>query len=79
MAHSDGARIYRRSLTFLLEVAFIECFPKWSLTIDHSVSAGAYFCHVPEKEPFGADDLKRLEAVMWEIVEADEPLIREKR
>ncbi|MDY6845825.1 MAG: nucleoside kinase [Chloroflexota bacterium] len=78
MANSDGARIYRRSLTFLLEVAFLELFPEWSLTIDHSVSAGAYFCHVPESEPFNAKDLEKLEAVMREIVDADEPLIREK-
>ncbi len=78
MAHSDGARIYRRSLTFLLEVAFIELFPNWSLTIDHSVSSGAYYCHVPEKEPFDKNDLENLKKVMWEIVEADEPLIREK-
>jgi len=78
MGNSDGARIYRRSLTFLLEVAFIELFPKWSLTIDHSVSSGAYFCHVPESEPFKEQDLEKLEAVMREIVDADEPLIREK-
>jgi uridine kinase len=78
MGNSDGARIYRRSLTFLLEVAFIELFPKCSLTIDHSVSSGAYFCHVPESEPFKEQDLVKLEAVMREIVDADEPLIREK-
>jgi len=78
MAHSDGARIYRRSLTFLLEVAFLELFPEWSLTIDHSVSSGAYYCHVPEKEPFDSDDLEKLESVMREITNADEPLIREK-
>jgi len=78
MTNSDGARIYRRSLTFLLEVAFLELFPEWSLTIDHSVSAGAYFCHVPESEPFNPKDLEKLEAVMREIVDADEPLIREK-
>jgi uridine kinase len=52
MSDSDGARIYRRSLTFLLEVAFLELFPEWTLTIDHSVSSGAYYCHVPEQEPF---------------------------
>ncbi len=34
---ADGARIYRRSLTFLMEVAFKQCFPGGVLTIDHSV------------------------------------------
>jgi len=78
MANSDGARIYRRSLTFLLEVAFIELFPEWSLTIDHSVSSGAYYCHVPEKEPFEESLLVKLEERMWELVNADEPMVREK-
>ncbi len=78
MADSDGARIYRRSLTFLLEVAFTELFPEWTLTIDHSVSSGAYFCHVPEEEPFTKANLERLEKKMREIVAADEPFIREK-
>lgn len=78
MANSDGARIYRRSLTFLLEVAFIELFPEWSLTIDHSVSSGAYYCHVPEKEPFEESLLVKLEKRMQELVDADEPMIRKK-
>jgi uridine kinase len=78
MSDPDGARIYRRSLTFLLEVAFMELFPRWSLTIDHSVSSGAYYCHVPEQEPFTQEALARLEAKMHEIVAADEPFVRNK-
>ena len=42
MADADGARIYRRSLTFLLSAAFSDLFPKNHLTIDHSVSSGGY-------------------------------------
>lgn len=78
MSDSDGARIYRRSLTFLLEVAFIELFPDWTLTIDHSVSSGAYYCHIPEKEPFDKESLQALEQRMKEIVKADEALVKEK-
>jgi uridine kinase len=78
MSDSDGARIYRRSLTFLLEVAFIELFSQWSLTIDHSVSSGAYYCHVPEKEPFTEKHLMALEEKMRELVKADEAMVREK-
>ena len=40
MGDSDGARIYRRSLTFLLEAAFSNLFPDASLFIDHSVASG---------------------------------------
>lgn len=78
MSDTDGARIYRRSLTFLLEVAFIELFPDWTLTIDHSVSSGAYYCHIPEKEPFDKESLQALEQRMKEIVKADEALVKEK-
>lgn len=78
MSDSDGARIYRRSLTFLLEVAFMELFPKFSLTIDHSVSSGAYYCHVHQEEPFSKEHLAELEAQMRALVKADEPMVREK-
>ncbi len=78
MSDADGARIYRRSLTFLLEVAFMELYPEWSLTIDHSVSSGAYYCHIPEHEPFTQASLDALEERMRALVAADEPMVREK-
>ena len=46
MADADGARIYRRSLTFLLEAAFVRRFPGALLFIDHSLASGGYFCNV---------------------------------
>lgn len=78
MSDTDGARIYRRSLTFLLEVAFIELFSEWTLTVDHSVSSGAYYCHVPEMEPFPQDHLDRLGERMQQLVDQDLPLEKEK-
>jgi uridine kinase len=78
MTDSDGARIYRRSLTFLLEVAFIELFSEWTLTIDHSVSSGAYYCHVPEQEPFKQEYLDALDERMRALVKEDAPLMKEK-
>ena len=78
MAETDGGRIYRRSLTFLLEVAFMELFPEWTLTVDHSVSSGAYYCHVPEHEPFSQDQLDKLGARMRELVEENAPMEKEK-
>ena len=78
MSDPDGARIYRRSLTFLLEVAFMELYPEWSLTIDHSVSSGAYYCHIPEHEPFTQASLDALEDRMRALVASDEPMVREK-
>lgn len=77
MADEDGARIYRRSLTFLLEVAFKRCFGKGKLTIDHSVSSGGYYCHVDGVKDFGEDSLAILEKTMRDLVGQDLPFVRE--
>ena len=77
MADEDGARIYRRSLTFLLEVAFKRLFPDGSLTIDHSVSSGGYYCHVENVSDFGPECLDTLDATMRELVDADLPIVRD--
>jgi uridine kinase len=76
MGEADGMRIYRRSLTFLLEAAFEELFPQGSIFIDHSVSSGGYFCHVSGHEPLTIDELKALEEKMRSIVDADLQLKR---
>ncbi len=76
MADSDGARIYRRSLTFLLEAAFSNLFPTAGLYIDHSVASGGYYCEVKGREPFSPAELTALEAEMRHLVEADLPFER---
>ncbi len=40
MDSPDGMRIYRRSLTFLMETAFNLLFPGAVLKVDHSVASG---------------------------------------
>jgi uridine kinase len=76
MGEADGMRIYRRSLTFLLEAAFEELFPESSIFIDHSVSSGGYFCHVSDRESLTGDELKALDAKMHALVHKDLPLKR---
>ncbi|MBW8010998.1 MAG: nucleoside kinase [Chloroflexi bacterium] len=76
MGTEDGMRIYRRSLTFLLRAAFHSLFPSATLTIDHSVSAGGYYCQVRGREPLGARELEKLDSAMREFVEADHPFER---
>jgi uridine kinase len=73
MADDDGARIYRRSVTFVLEAAFEELFPEISMTLDHSVSAGGYYCEVVGRDPLSAGELQKLEKRMREIVAQDLP------
>ncbi|HEY9089018.1 MAG TPA: nucleoside kinase [Anaerolineaceae bacterium] len=71
MADADGARIYRRSITFLLEAAFSEMFPDSSLTIDHSVSSGGFFCQVSGRGPLSVEELAALEKHMHALVDQD--------
>lgn len=78
MAHSDGFRIYRRSLAFLLVTAAHELFPEATVYVDHSLTFGGYFCQVRGREPFSAAELAQIEARMWEIVADDEPIRKER-
>ena len=76
MSDPDGARIYRRSLIYLLEAAYEELFSEGDLSVDHSVSSGGFFCQVLGREPLDANELKRLEDHMHKLVKADLPIER---
>lgn len=76
MSDNDGARIYRRSLTFILEAAFEKMFPELYLSVDHSVSSGGYFCEVQNAEQLNAQQIQALEKHMREIVKKNIPFER---
>jgi uridine kinase len=76
MADADGARIYRRSLTFLLETAFAALFPDAILIIDHSISSGGYYCHVNKRDLLTPEELGMISDEMKRLVAADIPFIR---
>lgn len=78
MADEDGMRIYRRTLTLILEAAFEDLYSTARLTIDHSVAAGGYFCQVTEHPPLTAEELDTLKTAMWDLIRQDLPLLREK-
>jgi uridine kinase len=74
---TDGARIYRRALVFLLVTAAAEVFPGVDVYVEHSAAtSGAYYCEARGRAPFTADELKLIEARMREIVERDEPFVK---
>jgi uridine kinase len=77
MSDTDGSRIYRRSLTFLLSAAFYDLFPGSSLTIDHSVASGGYYCQTAQPAELSSYELEQLDAKMRELVSLDIPFIRE--
>ena len=71
----EGARIYRRSLCFLLNIAAIEVFPNRRLMIGHSLGDGYYFSFYDDPNATG-EDVDRLELRMRELVEEDLPVTR---
>src|SRR4026207_19032 len=72
----DGARIYRRSLTFLLEMAFADLFPDGVLFVDHSVASGGYYCQVGGRNPLVESEIEQLKVHMQKLVDADLPFER---
>ncbi len=77
MVDSDGSKIYRRSLTFLLETAFESLFPNNYLTIDYSVPNGGYFCRVLDRQPLSNSEIDLLINQMKALVKSDLPFLRE--
>ena len=78
MSTSDGSKIYRRSLTFLLETAFDDLFPDYFLTIDHSVPNGGYFCRILGREPLNRKEIKQIESCMKQLVKDNLPIYKER-
>lgn len=77
LADPDGARIYRRSLVFLLEAAFEELFPQAALTVDHSVTSGGYYCQVHGRDPLTNTEVLQLEKHMRTLVNENLPFVKQ--
>ncbi|HDQ72949.1 MAG TPA: nucleoside kinase [Chloroflexi bacterium] len=77
LADSDGVRIYRRSLSFLLVAAVRELFPDAQIFVDYTLPFGGYFCQVRGRDSFTSEELARLKAHMQDIVEQDDLIKRE--
>lgn len=75
LVDDDGLRIYRRSLHFIFIKAVNDVFPDRKAIISHSVSKGI-FCEVRGDQELTADDVKKIEARMWELVNKKIPFIK---
>lgn len=73
-AGSDGVRIYRRSLSFMMIVAAAKCFPEHTFTIHHSMPFGGYYCECDDKRYMSDAELDQLRQRMRELVTADLPI-----
>lgn len=76
MDSADGARIYRRSLIFLLEMVFAQLFTRGRLNIDHSVSSGGFYCEVKEREPLTQEEIQSVDNEMKRLIAEDLPFER---
>lgn len=73
-ADSDGSRIYRRSLSFLMIVAAAELWPNKTITIHHSMPFGGYYCECDRASWITPESLKALKLRMQALVDADLPI-----
>jgi len=72
----DGMSVYRRSLAFVMIRAAREVFGNPKVYVRHSLSKG-YYCEIDLGRQLELDDLDKLEARMKEIIDADEPFVRQ--
>jgi uridine kinase len=73
-ADSDGARIYRRSLCFLMIAAADEMWPDKIITIEHSMPFGGYYCECDDSGCITPANLQMLRQRMQALVDADLPI-----
>jgi uridine kinase len=74
---TDGTRIYRRSLIFLLVSAAKDVFPGAEIFVEHAAAtAGAYFCEVRGRAPFTQAELNQIAARMQALVAEDRPFVK---
>jgi uridine kinase len=76
MADSDGVRIYRRSLSFLMIAAAAEILSGDTVTVHHSMPYGGYYCERNGGRPLSEEELDALRDRMRELVEARLPITR---
>lgn len=68
-----GARLYARTLQFILIKAVKDLFPESSMTLEHSLSRGL-FGEIHKNEPLNSEDIKKIYERMKKIVKGDIPI-----
>ena len=72
----EGLEVIRHDAAHVLAMAVQELFPKTQVTIGPVIEDGFYY-DFSRKEPFTDDDLKTIEKKMGEIIDRNDPTIRE--
>lgn len=77
LSNMDGIRIYQRGLIFVLVRAAMELYPGVQVVTQHSLNRGLYL-ELRNYSPLESIDMNHLKQKMNEIIEADEPFIKER-
>ena len=72
----EGLELIRHDAAHILAQAVQELFPGTQITIGPNIEDG-FFYDIAPKEPLSLEDLPKIEQRMREIVDRDEPLVRE--
>jgi len=73
---ADGLELLRHDCAHVLAEAVQELYPDTQITFGPAIEDGFYY-DFHRKEPFTPDDFAKIEARMREIVDRDEPIVRE--
>lgn len=76
LGDSDGARIYRRSLVFLMTAAVEVLFPGVKIAVQHSVPDGGFYCELVGRPNFTDTEIEQIRTQMRALVDANKPITR---
>src|SRR5207249_2074163 len=77
-ATPEGREVIRHSTSHLMAQAVFDLFPGAKYAIGPAIADGFYYdFELPDGAHFTEDDLQRIDARMRQIVDADEPFVRE--
>ncbi|MDR2885312.1 MAG: nucleoside kinase [Rikenellaceae bacterium] len=77
ITHSEGMRVYQRTLFFTMSKAVHDIFPDRRFRIKHSVSKG-FYCEIDGMEGVSQEDIDRIKERMRELVDQQIPIVRQK-
>jgi uridine kinase len=75
MTHTDGFRIYQRSICFVLIKAVNDLFPNRKVIMEHSISKGLY-CEIHGEKDLDACEVELINNKMKKIIDAKLPFVK---
>ncbi len=75
----SGARVYERTISFIMQKAVEDLFPEHHLRIRHSIGGSGFYCEVDGIEQLSLEQIQSLKQRMRDIIESDMPIVHTKR